>query len=91
MIREGKWKYVAYAGFAPQLFDLDSDPFEENDLGLSGDHRDISKHLHGRLCREFGNPETISEAAFSDQAERIEALGGVSGIHARENFDHTPV
>ncbi len=91
MIREGKWKYVAYAGFAPQLFDLDSDPFEENDLGLSGDHRDISKHLHERLCRQFANPETISAAAFSDQAERIEALGGVSGIYARENFDHTPV
>ena len=91
MIREGRWKYIAYAGFAPQLFDLDTDLFEENDLGLSGAHANIKDHLHARLCREFGDPEAISETAFSDQAKRIDALGGIDGIHARDNFDHTPV
>ena len=91
MIREGRWKYITYVGFAPQLFDLECDPFEENDLGLSEDHQDIRNHLHKRFCQEFENPETINEAAFSDQAERIEALGGISGIYERENYDHTPV
>ncbi len=91
MIRQGKWKYIAYAGFAPQLFDLDSDPFEENDLGLSENHRDIRDQLHATLCRKFDDPETISAAAFSDQAERIDALGGISGINSRDNFDHTPI
>ncbi len=36
-------------------------------------------------------PEVISETAFADQAKRIEELGGIDGIHAREKFDHTPV
>ncbi len=91
MIREGKWKYTAYAGFASQLFDLANDPFEENDLGLSDDHRDIKEHLHKRLCREFGDPEVINKTAFSDQAKRIEELGGIGGIQSRDNYDHTPV
>ena len=91
MIREGRWKYVAYAGFASQLFDLESDPFEENDLGLSDDHKDIRSRLHARLCREFGDPQAISDLAFADQARRIDELGGVAGILARDNFDHTPV
>ncbi len=91
MMREGQWKYTAYAGYAPQLFDLNSDPFEVNDLGLSEQHSAIRKHLHDRLCREFDDPEVISRNAFSDQAMRIEELGGVDGIQTRENFDHTPV
>ncbi len=91
MIREGKWKYIAYAGFAPQLFDLENDPFEENDLGLTDQHKDIRDHLHERLCNEFGDPEVISEAAFAEQAKRIKELGGIDAIHARKNFDHTPV
>ncbi len=34
MLREGDWKYVHYAGFAPQLFDLANDPDEiENRVG----------------------------------------------------------
>lgn len=91
MLREGKWKYIAYPGFASQLFDLDSDPFEENDLGLSAAHEDIRRHLHGRLCREFGDPQAISDQAFVDQEKRIAELGGIEGIYARENYDHTPV
>ena len=91
MIREGRWKYIAYAGFAPQLFDLESDPFEVDDLGLSDGHREIRERLHARLCREFGDPEAISARAFADQAARIEGLGGLDAIYARDNFDHTPV
>ncbi len=33
MIRYGRWKYVHYVAYAPQLFDLDADPEELNDLG----------------------------------------------------------
>jgi len=91
MLREGRWKYVHYAGFAPQLFDLEADPLERVDLGLSGGHADIRAHLLARMTAEFGDPETISAQAFADQATRIEELGGLDGIYARANFDHTPV
>lgn len=32
MLRHGKWKYVAYPGFPPQLFDLRTDPDELRNL-----------------------------------------------------------
>ncbi len=92
MIREGRWKYIAYAGgFAPQLFDLESDPDERHDLGLSNAHADVRAHLLARMTAAFGDPEDINARAFADQAARIEALGGVEGILSIENYDHTPV
>ncbi|MGD2174628.1 MAG: sulfatase-like hydrolase/transferase [Candidatus Brocadiaceae bacterium] len=35
MLRLGGWKYVAHPGFAPQLFDLEEDPWEVRDLAES--------------------------------------------------------
>ncbi len=32
MLRKGQWKYVAYAGYPSQLFDMESDPGEIHDL-----------------------------------------------------------
>jgi len=32
MIRKGNWKYIAYAGLPPQLFNLEEDPWEVNNL-----------------------------------------------------------
>ena len=32
MLRKGRWKYVAYVGYAPQLFDIENDPGELIDL-----------------------------------------------------------
>jgi arylsulfatase A-like enzyme len=31
MLREGPWKYIAYAGYRPQLFNLEEDPDEADD------------------------------------------------------------
>lgn len=90
-IREGRWKYTCYPGFAPQLFDLQEDPFERRDLGLSDTHKNIRARLHARMAHEFGDPDTINAQAFSDQTTRISELGGLDGIYARTNFDHTPI
>lgn len=35
MLRQGPWKYVAYPGFRPQLFNLEEDPAEVADLSES--------------------------------------------------------
>ena len=32
MLRVGRWKYIAYAGYESQLFDLESDPDEVSNL-----------------------------------------------------------
>ncbi len=38
MLRQGPWKYIAYPGFRPQLFNLDEDPDEVDDLADSLPH-----------------------------------------------------
>ena len=91
MIRDQRWKYVHYAGFPPQLFDLESDPFERIDFGLSAEHAEIRSRLLARMCNEFDDPDAINERCFSEQAKRIAELGGISGIQSRMNYDHTPV
>jgi len=91
MLREGRWKYIHYPGFPPQLFDLENDPFETEDLGLTAAHADIRRHLLSRMKFEFTDPDEINRMCFADQAARIEELGGIEGIYARGNYDFTPV
>ncbi len=50
MIRKGRYKLVEYVGYeAVQLFDLESDPNEINDLGASADYVDVIKSLQAEL------------------------------------------
>ena len=49
MLRDDRWKYIAYDGFRPQLFDLQEDPHEYVDLGLSPAHAEIRTRLEARL------------------------------------------
>jgi choline-sulfatase len=81
MIRHGRWKYTAYPGFAPELYDLEADPFEAHDLGECLRHADVHAACDARL-RTVVDP---------DQARRIAELGGRDAILAREDFDQSPV
>ena len=47
MWREGPWKYVRYAGYEPQLFNLDDDPEEVDNLARS--RPDVVQRLDARL------------------------------------------
>ncbi len=47
MWRQGPWKYIRYAGYAPQLFNLDDDPEEINDLAQT--HPEVVQRLDARL------------------------------------------
>ncbi len=89
MVRVGRWKYVHYVGYAPQLFDLIADPTEENDLGESPDHAELRAECEARL-RDMLDPEAVNAQAFADQARRAEALGGAAAIRARGDFSYTP-
>ena len=90
IVRCGRWKYICYPGFAPQLFDLEADPFEQNDLGNSRAYAEILADCHRRMA-EIGDPNLLNDLAFADQAKRIEELGGVEAILATEPFDFTPL
>ncbi|MCA0423104.1 MAG: sulfatase-like hydrolase/transferase [Proteobacteria bacterium] len=60
MVRKGRWKYIEYNGFAPQLFDLDNDPDEVNDLAASSDHQALRAEL-AALVRQGWNPDAVAE------------------------------
>ncbi len=51
MLRGERWKYIYYNGFRPQLFDLNKDPQELNDLGDDPDYAGIQDNLLRRLIR----------------------------------------
>ena len=94
MIRQEDWKYVYYAGgYRPQLFNLAEEPFgalELNDLGGDLAHRERWSSMHTNLL-QIMNPNEIAEQCASDQAARINSLGGREAVLAMNSFNHTPV
>jgi arylsulfatase A-like enzyme len=49
MARTARWKYVEYIRHRPQLFDLDSDPHEQNDLAEDREYVDVLADMRERL------------------------------------------
>jgi arylsulfatase A-like enzyme len=49
MIRNKRWKYIHYNLLQPQLFDLENDPTELNDLGDDSAHHEICKQMQQLL------------------------------------------
>jgi choline-sulfatase len=89
MIRKGAWKYVYYCDMAPQLFDLESDPEELNDLGTNDAHAAKREELHQELLKVC-NPDESDRLATQDQAAIIEQHGGVEAVLERGGFGATP-
>ncbi|GAB4322609.1 MAG: sulfatase-like hydrolase/transferase [Promethearchaeota archaeon] len=58
MYRRGAWKYVAYPGFRPQLFNLAEDPDEVRDFSF--ERPDVVAELDARL-REFVDYPAVHE------------------------------
>lgn len=91
MIRHGAWKYVHYAGgHPPQLFNLDRDPDERDDLGEGRAFKAECVRLHG-LLSEMLDPESVNREAFASQSRLLESLGGREAVMSMPGFNHTPV
>ena len=89
MLRTARYKYVHYVGAPPQLFDLETDPEELNDLGASNQMADIRAVLEARL-RALLDPEAVDRRAKADQAAMIARHGGEAVLRAREPAAFTP-
>ena len=90
MLRWRNWKYIAYPGFAPQLFDLEADPIEAQDLAHDPAHADTLSACDAKL-RELVDPDEANDRCFSDQARKIEALGGREAALADGEHAYTPM
>lgn len=89
MIRFRQYKYVHYEGFAAQLFDLATDPFETRDLAKEAGHEDVMAEGERRL-RAICDPGTVTAQAFADQDESIKAHGGYETVMAMKSYPYTP-
>jgi len=90
MLRHDNWKLIYYPGFEPQLFNLEKDPEEEENLANDKGHTHKLEEL-SNLLKVILDPDEINKLAFRDQEDMICKLGGRREILAMQNYDHTPV
>jgi choline-sulfatase len=89
MLRQGDWKYVHYAGYPPQLFNLVTDPDEIRDLAADPQHHDVRQHFEQAL-REILDPDAVDAKATAAQAAIVDQYGGREAVIARGSFGATP-
>lgn len=88
-IRMGQWKYVHYARYRPQLFDLRADPEELVDLGEDPAHAAVRAQCLARL-RSVCDPDAVDARAKARQAELLAANGGREAVISRGDLGFTP-
>ncbi|MCP4980280.1 MAG: sulfatase-like hydrolase/transferase [Gammaproteobacteria bacterium] len=83
MIRDKCWKYIHHNLFRPQLFDLQADPNELNDLGADPQHGKIRQQMHQLLIDSRSRLKPRVGAPYDDLAgmgpEHDESQGIVIG------------
>jgi len=89
MIREGKYKFVYYVGYPPQLFDLEADPEELTDLGEAADHAEIRAACEAKL-RAICDPEAVDARAKARQEAQMTRHGGRDAVIARGDLGYSP-
>lgn len=72
MIRDGQWKLIHYHGFDhPQMFDLEADPDERNDLGGSPQHAEIRRRLLGLVLEDWSGDDVLRRTAIREKQWNI--------------------
>lgn len=90
MLRQGRYKYIHYTGFAPELFDLEADPEEVHDLAASPAMHGVLANFEARL-RSICDPVEMDRQAKHDQLGLITVHGGPQKILARGGSSYTPI
>lgn len=75
MIRKGRWKYIHYVGFEPELFDLKDDPDECLNLAEQAEFLAVVESMHAELLT-IVDPKEIDSLAYGDQDALITSYGG---------------
>lgn len=89
LIRKGKKKYIHYVGYPPELYDLEADPEEQDDLAGKPESEASVRELEGAL-RDILDPEEMDARAKRDQAALIERLGGRARVIENAQIGATP-
>ena len=89
MIRHGKYKYVHYVAYPPQLFDLEADPEELHDVAGDAAQRGVLAECAAQLAA-ICDPAEVDARAKRRQAELLELNGGREAVIARGDLGFTP-
>jgi choline-sulfatase len=89
MIRHGRYKYVHYVAYPPQLFDLAADPEELTDLARDPRHADVLADCKARLYA-ICDPAEVDARAKKRQAELLAQHGGREAVIRRGDLGFTP-
>ncbi|HEX4784178.1 MAG TPA: sulfatase-like hydrolase/transferase [Candidatus Sulfotelmatobacter sp.] len=88
MIRTGKWKYVYHGRPAEdmaverELFDMETDPREFNNLANDPKHSHLIATLHARMVKEVGGDPEVTE-----QRSRRQLAVGYPGVNQAGDND----
>jgi choline-sulfatase len=84
MIRMGTLKYLYTHGFESQLFDLDKDPLELNNLCGDPAYSRHEQELRLRILSDW-NPDELNKKILQSQAERRVIYEAMSKSRGRRN------
>ncbi len=90
MLRDGRYKYIHYVDFDPELYDLENDPEELNNLANQEVYKTILVYYKSQLLKKL-EPDSINAEALADQADLIERNGGINKVLERGGLSGTPV
>ena len=88
-IWHGRFKYIHYVKYRPQLFDLESDPDEAKDLLNDPDFAHELAECEAKL-RAMLSPEDVDALAKKRQAEQLERYGGRQAVIERGDLGFSP-
>lgn len=80
MIRSDRWKYILHERFRPQLFDMENDPNELNDLGSASEYEQIRKELHDTLFTWFRRRKLRTTISMDDFGTYIFEKNAQAGL-----------
>lgn len=89
MIRHGRYKYIQYAGYPAQLFDLEADPEELTDVAALPEYAAALKECRQRLLA-MCDPDEVDRKAKARQAELLKKFGGREAVIARGDLGFSP-
>jgi choline-sulfatase len=89
MVRVGRFKYVHYTKYPPQLFDLAADPDELDDIAGNPAHAADLRRCRDALAA-ICDPAKVDGRVRARQAELLAANGGREAVIARGDLGFTP-
>ncbi len=89
MVRQDRYKLIHYVGHEPELFDVEADPEERNNLAPKVDYSSVLVKMD-ELLRTVLDPNEADKRARADQAALLERIGGADVVLGRGSFAGTP-